>query len=94
MEVEKGKTIKYIKEKRQVAQEVKDNLKKFTRIKKAILNALKEKPLTVPELAKALDMPADETLFYLMSLLKYGYVVVDGIDDMDEYFYYKPKSNE
>ncbi len=94
MEVEKGKTIKYIKEKRQVPQAAKDNLKNFTRIKKSILNALKEKPLTVPELSKILDMSPDKTLFYLMTLLKYGFVEVDGIDDMDEYFYYKLKNNE
>ena len=57
--------------------------------KKAILNALKEKRLTVPELAKTLDMPADKAMYYLMTLQKYGFVEVDEIDDMDEYFYYK-----
>ena len=91
MEIEKGKTIKYIKEMRQVPQKVKEELKSFVRIKKAILNALKEKPLTPPELAKAINMPADKAFYYLMSLQKYGFVEVDAIDDMDEYFYYKIK---
>ncbi len=93
MEAEKGKTIKVIKEKRQVPDEVKENLKQFTRMKKAILNALKEKPLTPPQLAEKLDIPKDEAFFYLMTLQKYGFVVVDEIDDMDEYFYYKLKNN-
>ena len=93
MEAEKGKTIKVIKETRQVSQEVKDNLKNFTKIKKSILNALKETRMTVPELAKSIDMSKDKTLYYLMSLVKYGFVQVDGIDDMDEYFYYKLKNN-
>ena len=93
MEAEKGKTIKVIKEKRQVSDDVKENLKKFNRIKKSILNALKEKPLTPPQLAEKLDMPVDQAFFYLMTLQKYGFVVVDEIDDMDEYFYYKLKNN-
>jgi len=93
MEAEKGKTYKVLKETMQIAQEVKDNLKSFTRTKKAIINALKEKRLTVPELAKILDIPKDKAMYYLMTLQKYGFVEVDEIDDMDEYFYYKIKNN-
>jgi len=47
----------------------------------------------IPELAKILDMPQDEVVFQLMSLLKYGFVETGEVDDMDEYFYYKIKSN-
>lgn len=93
MEAEKGKTVKVLKETMQVAQEVKDNLKTFTQIKKSILNAMKEGRMTVPELSKAIDMSSDRTFYYLMTLLKYGFVEVDEIDDMDEYFYYKLKNN-
>ncbi len=93
MEEEKRKTAKILKETMTVSQEVKDNLKAFTRIKKSILKALKEKRMTVPELAKALDIPGDKAMYYLMTLQKYGFVVVDEIDDMDEYFYYKLKNN-
>ena len=91
MEAEKGKTVKVLKETMQVAQEVKDNLKTFTRIKKSILNAMKEGRMTVPELSKAINMNPDKTMYYLMTLQKYGFVEVDEIDDMDEYFYYKIK---
>jgi len=38
-------------------------------------------------------MPMKEVMFQLMSLLKYGFVETDEIDDNDEYFYYKIKSN-
>ena len=93
MEVEKGKTAKYLKEKRPVPKEVTEQLKYFTKIKKLLLNTLKEGDKTVHQLAEELKLPKDEVLFQLMSLLKYGFVVTGEMDDMDEYFYYKIKSN-
>ena len=93
MNVGNKKTVLIMKEKRQVPQEVKDKLKSFIKIKKEILKALKQKKMSVPELSEIINMPMDKTLYYLMSLLKYGLVEVDGIDDMDEYFYYKLKDN-
>ena len=93
MEVEKGKTAKYLKGKRPVPKEVTEQLKYFTKSKKLLLNALKEGDKTVPQLAEALSLPKEEVMFQLMSLLKYGFVETGEIDDMDEYFYYKIKSN-
>ena len=93
MEVEKGKTAKYLKEKRPVPKEVTEQLKSFTKRKKLLLNALKEGEKTVPQLAEELNLPKNEILFQLMTLQKYGFVVTGEIDDMDEYFYYKIKSN-
>jgi len=93
MEIEKGKTAKWLKEQRPVPEEVTGQLKRFTKTKKSILNALKEGDKTIPELAKILDMPKDEVVFQLMSLLKYGFVETGEVDDMDEYFYYKIKSH-
>jgi len=93
MDIEKGKTAKYLKEKHPVPREVTEQLKYFTRIKKSILNALKEGDKTIPQLAEILAIPKDEVVFQLMSLLKYGFVETGEIDDMDEYFYYKIKSD-
>ena len=93
MEIEKGKTIKYIKEKHTVPQEVKDHLKRYNKIKKMILSSIKSEEKTVPQLSAELDLPANEVMFYLMSFLKYGLVETGDIDDDDEYFYYKAKSN-
>jgi len=93
MEVEKGKTAKYLKTKRPVPKEVTEQLKYFTKMKKSLLNALKEGDKTVPQLAAELNLPKDEVLFNLMTLLKYGFVEAGEIDDMDEYFYYKIKDN-
>ena len=84
-------TAKILKEKRPVPKEVTEQLKQFTKTKRAILNALKEEDKSVPQLAEELDMPKDEVLFQVMTLLKYGNVEVGEIDDMDEYFNYKIK---
>ncbi len=93
MAIEKGKTYKYLREKRPVHKEVTEQLKYFTRTKKAILNALKESAKSVPQLSQELNMPKDEVMFQLMSLLKYGFIETGEIDDMDEYFSYKIKDN-
>jgi hypothetical protein len=47
MEVEKGKTFKYLRGKREVSQSAKDNLKQFIRIKKEILEALSDKEMNI-----------------------------------------------
>ena len=91
MEIEKGKTFKYLRDKREVPQEVKDQLKEFNRIKKAMLDALKESDLTIDQLTQQLNMAKPEVVFYLMSLIKYGFVQTGEVDDMDEYFTYKLK---
>lgn len=91
MEIEKGKTFKYLREKREVTQKAKDNLKQFTRIRKEIVESLKEKDLTIDELTVKTGMPKHEVVYYLMTLIKYGYVKVGDIDDMDEYYTYKLK---
>ena len=93
MEIEKGKTFKYLRERREVSQAAKDNLKRFIRIKKSITDALKESDLTIEQLTQKLDMPKHEVVFYLMSLIKYGYVQTGAVDDMDAYFSYKLKNN-
>ena len=91
MEIEKGKTAKWLREKREVSQEAKDNLKEFSRIKKAILEALKDGDQTIIQLAEKLNMPKHDMVFYLMSLVKYGLVETGEVDDMDEYYIYKLK---
>jgi len=92
MEEKQGQTYKILREKREVPESVKENLKKFTRTKKSILEALKEGEMTVGQLSQKLGLPSHELLFYLMTLVKYGSVQTGTIDDMDEYFTYKIKA--
>lgn len=90
MEVEKGKTAKYLREKLGgIPGQAKEQLKEFNQQKRKIMDALKEEELTVKQLAEKLQMPTHDVMFYLSSLVKYGQVAVGEIDDMDEYFTYK-----
>lgn len=90
MEIEKGKTAKYLREKLGgVPEQAKVNLKEFNRIKKSILDVLAEDDLTVKQMAEKLKMPTDDVVFNLMSLVKYGLIKTGEIDDMDEYYTYK-----
>jgi predicted transcriptional regulator len=91
MEIEKGKTYKFLREKKEVSQAVKDNLKQFNKIKKSILDYLKEGDLTIEELTLKLSLPKHEVVYYLMSLVKFGFVQTGAVDDMDSYYSYKLK---
>ncbi len=50
-------------------------------------DALREGPLTVPELAHNVDLPTDEVLWYVMGMKKYGKVA--EADQADGYFKYR-----
>jgi len=90
MEVEKGKTAKYLREKLGgTPEQAKENLKHFNGIKKRMLEALKDEDLTIKQMSEKIDMPTDEVMYYLMSLVKYGFVKTGEVDDMDEYYTYK-----
>jgi len=90
MEVEKGKTAKYLREKLGgIPEQAKEQLKEFNAVKKRILEALADEELTVKQLSEKLSMPTHEVMYYLMSLVKYGLVKTGDIDDMDEYYSYK-----
>lgn len=90
MEIEKGKTAKYLREKLGgIPEHAKENLKEFNAIKKRILEALADEDLTVKQLSDKTGMPTHETMYYLMSLVKFGFVKTGEIDDMDEYYTYK-----
>ncbi|MDA8345417.1 MAG: MarR family transcriptional regulator [Thermaerobacter sp.] len=53
-----------------------------------ILKALAAGPLTVPEIAEAIGRPADEVLFWVMGMRRYG-MVTESKDPTDEgYFSY------
>jgi len=90
MEVEKGKTAKYLREKLGgIPEQAKEKLKEFNQIKKLMLDALAVEELTVKQMTTKLNMPSDEVVYNLMSLVKYGFVKIGDIDDMDEYYTYK-----
>lgn len=85
-----GSTAKYLREKLGgIPEQAKENLKEFNKIKKIMLDALTDGDLTIKQITEKLNMPSDEVVYYLMSLVKYGFVKIGDIDDMDEYYTYK-----
>lgn len=94
MDKEKGNTIKIIRERRTVSETVRENLKDFNKKKKAILEELQKEELSIAQLSERTGMPKDEMVYYLLSLVKFGFVQTGDIDEMDEYFNYKLRKND
>ncbi len=94
MNTEKGQSVKIMREKRKVSEAVKENLKDFNKKKRLILDELKKEELTIPMVSTRTGIPLDEVVYYLLSLVKFGFIQTSRIDDMDEYFYYKIKKND
>lgn len=57
-----------------------------------ILQALSAGPMTVPEVARAIDRPSDETLYWVMGMRRYGLLVEIPEADDDGYFQYAIKN--
>jgi predicted Rossmann fold nucleotide-binding protein DprA/Smf involved in DNA uptake len=55
-----------------------------------ILDALREGPLTVPEIATAIGAPAHEVVFWVMGMRRYGWVAEIKGNTIDGYFQYEP----
>jgi len=83
------RTIDIIKEKRTVPDALKSQVKEYNKIKRALLNALKEGPKSIPQIAEACNLTLDVVTFHLMTLRKFGMVETGELDDMDEYFNYQ-----
>jgi hypothetical protein len=55
-----------------------------------ILDALREGPLTVPQIAEAIDAPSYEVVFWVMGMRRYGWLAEVKGSDADGYFQYQP----
>lgn len=64
-----------------------ERLKEQKAIRKVIRNVMAEKPLTIPEIAAAADMPSDEVLWHITAMKKYGLVVEVG--QSGDYYQYE-----
>jgi len=53
--------------------------KEQRRVQEAIHQTLKEKPLTVPEVAAAVQIPSQQALWYLAAMKKYNLVIETGM---------------
>jgi predicted Rossmann fold nucleotide-binding protein DprA/Smf involved in DNA uptake len=55
-----------------------------------ILAALREGPLTVPQIAEAIHAPTHEVVFWVMGMRRYGWLAEIKGSDADGYFQYEP----
>jgi predicted Rossmann fold nucleotide-binding protein DprA/Smf involved in DNA uptake len=63
-------------------------------MRRKILAALADGPLTVPELAEVLGSPTHEVMFWVMGLRKYGWVAeIKEVND-DGYYQYQVVERE
>jgi predicted Rossmann fold nucleotide-binding protein DprA/Smf involved in DNA uptake len=53
-----------------------------------ILAALAEGPLTIPEIARAIDAPTHEVVFWVMGMRRYGWLAEIKGATVDGYFQY------
>lgn len=59
-------------------------------MRRRILAALRDGPLTVPEIASAIDAPTSETVIWVMGMRRYGWLAeVKGVTD-EGFFRYEP----
>ncbi len=88
-EEEKHNTFRLKREQYEVPKAVRDDLKTFNATKKKVLEAFGDDQLNIPELAEKTGLSRDEALYYAMTCLKFGWIRTVGLDDMDEFYYYK-----
>jgi predicted Rossmann fold nucleotide-binding protein DprA/Smf involved in DNA uptake len=55
-----------------------------------ILAALRDGPLTIPQIAEAIDAPMDETVFWVMGMRRFGWLAEVAGATPDGYFRYAP----
>ncbi len=91
MENKKQKTVDILKETRKASENGKIRVKEFMGIKKKIKASLKLESKTIPQIIDETKLDASFVTYSLMTMMKYGDVQVDKIDDDDEYYFYKLK---
>jgi|GEM_PF-563688 len=77
-----------------VPKELLERNRENARIRRKLTEVLKDGPKTVPEVAKAAEIPTEIVLWHLMSMKKYG-EVIEG-EERDSYIAYmlKPQKEE
>jgi hypothetical protein len=64
-------------------------LKEQQTVRKALKGAMQSGPQTIPQLAGATRIPADEVLWHVTAMKKYGLVEEAGLDEDEAYFLYR-----
>ena len=63
-------------------------------MRRRILEVLADGPLTIPEIAAAMERPTHEVVFWVMGLRKYGWLAEDKEVNDDGYYRYEVVERE
>jgi predicted Rossmann fold nucleotide-binding protein DprA/Smf involved in DNA uptake len=73
-----------------IHRDVREVIREEPVMRPRILAALAEGPRTVPQIAEAIGAPADEVVFWVMGMRRYGWLAELKGSDGDGYFLYEP----
>ncbi len=68
-------------------KELTELVKQQAKMKKMVLDAFKDEPKTVPEVAEALNSATHEAMYWVMALRKYGFI--EETEEITDDGYYK-----
>jgi hypothetical protein len=75
---------------RDLAEVLRDEMVMKDKIKDLLCDA----PMTIPELAEALERPSHEVMLWVMAMWRYGTVVELKKERTDEYFQYEMSADQ
>jgi predicted Rossmann fold nucleotide-binding protein DprA/Smf involved in DNA uptake len=71
-------------------RDVREVIREEPVMRSRILAALRDGPLTVPEIAEAISCPTHEVVFWVMGMRRYGWLAEIKGNTVDGYFQYEP----
>lgn len=72
----------------QLLRDVREVIREEPLMHAPILAAVDDGPLTVPEIAEKIGFPANEVLYWVMGMRRYGFLMESKDADDDGYFSY------
>jgi len=84
----KKRTVDIMKSKKKVPKELTDRVREEGVMRRKVTGVLRDKgPMSIPEIAKELNIPTHIAMWWVMTCRKYG--VIRETEEVDENGYYK-----
>jgi predicted HTH transcriptional regulator len=65
-----------------------ERVKEQNAFRKLLRTALKQGPMSVPDLARTTDLPPEQVLWHITAMRKYDLLMETGLDEAGEYYLY------
>jgi hypothetical protein len=79
---------------RAMLREPREVIREEPLMQRPIREALADGPLTIPQIARSIGYPAEETVYWVMGMRRYGHLVELEEADDDGYFPYRAIDRE